>query len=142
MGQTSFSGPMKIGTVREGANVNLGGVVLTQTVALAQNSTTAVSGTMKVPANAQILDLYCDVGTAYNSGTSATLSVGTAAAGTQYVGSVDVKSAAGRISAAFTGAQLLAMANVGANTSVVATVTPSGSTSAGHVRVTMLYRQN
>jgi hypothetical protein len=41
----------------------------------------------------------------------------------------------------YTQAQLAAMNNIGANTSVVATVTPVGATSAGNVVVTIRYLQ-
>lgn len=120
---------------------NHGDVVLTQTALIGQNSTNAVSATFTLPADAQILDIIFDVLTVFNSAVSATGSVGTAAGGTQYAGSVDVKTAAIRIRPTFTAAQLAAMDDIDANTSVVATVTPSGATSAGQVRVTIVYAQ-
>jgi hypothetical protein len=69
-----------------------------------------------------------------------TLTVGTAAAGTQYAGSVDAKTA-GRVRPTFSAAQLAAMDDIDTNTSVVATITPVGATSAGQVRVTLVYVQ-
>lgn len=141
MGASTFSGPLLAGTVREGAGQNTGYVVLSQTGTITQNSTSAVSTTFTLPENAQILAIHVDVTTAFNSATSATLSVGTAAAGTQYASSVDVKTAAGRIVPTYSGTQLGNMASIGSNTSVVATVTPSGATSAGAVRVTLVYAQ-
>ena len=141
MASSTFSGPIQAGTIRDGSANNVGKVVLSQTAVLDQNSTTAVSNTFYLPANAQIVDIIADVLTAFNSGTSATLTVGTAAAGSQYAGSIDAKTA-GRTYPTYSAAQLAAMDNIGSNTSVVATVTPDGATSAGQVRVTLQYVQN
>ena len=132
---STFQKPVR---VCDESRASIGNVVLSQTAVLNQNSTTAVSGTFAVPAGAQLVDVVVDVLTAFNSATSAVLSVGTAAAGTQYAGSVDAKTA-GRVRPTFTAAQLAAMDDVGTNTSVVATITPTGATSAGQVRVTVLY---
>lgn len=143
MARTTFSGPLASGDKEAGVSggSNVGLVVLSQTATITQNSTNAVSATFNVPANSQILRVIPDVTTAFNSASSAVLSVGTTAGGTQYTGSIDVKTAAGRIVPTYTGAQVAAMADVGTNTSVVATVTPTGATSAGAVRVTIEYVQ-
>lgn len=122
-------------------------MVLSQSVQLTQNSTTAVSATMYIPPGSQIVDFEVDVLTAFNSAVSATLTVGITAAATTYVSGVDV-TAAGRAAITYTAAQLAAMSNqsiVGVSAPTVApvvvTVTPSGATSAGYVNVTMLYVQ-
>jgi hypothetical protein len=150
MASTHFSGPVIAGDLQSGETngPNQGAVVLSQFTSITQNSTNAVSSTLYIPAGSRIVDFNIDVLTAFNSGTSATLSIGTAAAGTQYVGSVDVKTATGRIAPTFTAAQLAAMdcvsvLGVAAPTTapVVVTVTPSGATSAGYVQVTVLYVQ-
>jgi hypothetical protein len=149
MAATHFSGPVLSGDLQQGETngPNQGFAVLTQSTAIAQNSTTAVSSTIYIPAGSQIIDFNIDVLTAFNSATSATLSIGTAAAGTQYVGSVNAKTA-GRASITFSAAQLAAMSGVtvlgaAAATSapVVVTVTPVGATSAGYVEVTIIYAQ-
>ena len=98
-----------------------------------------------VPANVKLLEArlsaeYIDVTTAFDSATSAIITIGTAAAGTQYVGSINAKTA-GRAAITFTAAQLTAMLNVGTNTAVVITVTPVGATTAGAVTVTAFYVQ-
>jgi hypothetical protein len=143
MAVTHFAGPLQSGPIQAGgsAAANVGTAVLAQTGTITQNSTSAVSLTVTLPSGAQITNIIVDVLTAFNSATTAVLTVGTAAAGTQYVTSVDAKTA-GRASITHTAAQLLAMSNIGTNTSVVATVTPTGATSAGLVRVTVLYVQN
>lgn len=149
MGATHFSGPVVSGTLQQGETngPNQGFAVLTQSTSLTQNSTTAVSSTLYIPAGSEIIDFNIDVLTAFNSATSATLTIGTAAAGTQYVGSIDAKTA-GRAAITFTAAQLAAMNGVtttgtAAPTTapVVVTVTPVGATSAGYVVVTIIYAQ-
>ena len=141
MANSTFSGPVRSGTVREGASANVGLCVLSQTGSIAQNSTNVVDLTFTLPANAQILNFFFDVTTAFNSATSATLSAGTASGGTQYASGVDVKTAAGRIAPTLTGTQLTNMANITTNTSVVVSVTPVGATSAGAVTATIVYVQ-
>lgn len=142
MARTDFTGPLASGDRPAGSvgGSNVGFVVLSQTAVINQNGTNAVSATFRLPPNSQIVDILPDVLTAFNSATSAILSVGTAAAGTQYLASVDARSA-GRAARSYTAAQLTAMADTTTNTSVVATVTPTGATSAGQVRVTLLYVQ-
>jgi hypothetical protein len=122
----------------QGANVGL--AVLSQTMLINFNATLAQSGTINLPVNSQIVTILCDVLTAYNSATSATLTVGTAAAGTQYASGVNAKTA-GRTIPTFSAAQLAAMDDIGSTTPVVATVTSVGQPTAGQVRVTVNYVQ-
>ena len=149
MGATHFSGPVVSGDLQTGESYgpNQGFAVLSQSTSITQNSTTAVSSTLYIPAGARIVDFYINVLTAYDSATSATLTIGTAAAGTQYVGSIDAKTA-GRAAITYSAAQLAAMNGVtvtgtaaATTPPVVVTVTPVGATSAGYVVVTVLYVQ-
>jgi hypothetical protein len=141
MGQATFSGPVKAGTVREGAVPNLGYVVLMQSGTITQSSTAVVSSTVYIPPNSRIIEFFVDSSVAWDSATSATLSIGTAAAGTQYVASVDAKATAGRLTLAYTTTQLTAMSNVGATQAVTATVTPVGATTAGALKWAVVYSQ-
>src|SRR5690349_24694115 len=138
MGTSTFGGPMRIGDTAEGTLINVGTPLLSQATTLTQNSTTAVSGTLYLPTAAIIVDIIVDVLTAFNSATSAVLTVGTAAAGTRYAGSVNAKTA-GPVRPTFSAAQLTAMASIGSTTPVVVTITPTGATSAGQVKTTILY---
>ena len=149
MGTTTFSGPVRSGTLKTGETngPNLGFAVLEQETSITQNSTTAVSSTLYIPVGAKLIDIIVDTLTAFNSATTAVLSVGITAGGTEYASGVDVKTA-GRVRPTFTAAQLAAMSNVtvlgvAAPTTapVVVTVTPTGATSAGYVRVTLVYAQ-
>jgi hypothetical protein len=141
MSQSTFSGPVKAGTVREGATPNLGYMVMMQSGTISQASTAVVSSTVYIPANSRILEFFVDSSVAWDSGTSATLSIGTAAGGTQYVASVDAKATAGRLTISHTTTQLTAMSNVGATQTVTATVTPSGTTTAGALKWAVVYAQ-
>ena len=149
MGQTNFTGPILSGDLQQGETngPNQGFCRLAQSVQIAQNSTTAVSKTMYIPAGSQIVAFDIDVLTAYDSATSATVTIGTSAGATTYVSGVSAKSA-GRASITYTAAQLAAMSNqtvlgVAAPTpaAVVVTITPVGATTAGYVNVTMSYIQ-
>lgn len=153
MGQTHFSGPVIAGTLTSGNTFgpNQGNVELQQTTSITQNSTNAVSSTLYVPQGAKIISILVDVLTAFNSGSSAVLSVGKTAGGTEYASGVDVKAATGRIAITYTAAQLAQFDNVSVlgvavtaanqNKTIVVTVTPTGATSAGYVRVTLIYSQ-
>lgn len=151
MSRSTFSGPVLSGTVKYNTYNNIGNSVVSQTDILNQNSTNVVNATVYVPAQSQILRFTVDVLTAFNSATTAVLTIGTASGGTQYVTSVDAKTA-GRASITFTAAQLLAMSSAAINTTdsaaagqpistIVITITPTGATSAGQVLVTTEYVQ-
>lgn len=151
MAESHFSGPLTSGDlpyVGQTNGPNTGYCSLVQTVNLTQNSTSAVSATMYIPAGSIITGFDVDVLTAFDSVTSAVLSIGITAGGTEYVGSVDVKAATGRIAITYTAAELAAMSGqsvlgVAAATTppVVVTITPTGTTTAGYVHVTMHYVQ-
>lgn len=149
MAATHLSGPLIAGDLQQGAvnGPNQGAVALTQSTSITQNSTTAVSSTLYIPAGSRILGFYVDVLTAFDSVTSATLSIGTAAAGTQFVSGLNAKTVA-RTIPTYTAAQLAAMngvtiLGVAAPIAgpVVVTVTPVGATAAGYVVVTVHYVQ-
>lgn len=140
MATTYLGSALRMGSSALSDATDGGFAVLTQSAVINQNSTTPVSVTFRLPAGAQLLQVISDVTVAYNSATSAVLSVGTAAAGTQYVASVDVRTG-GRSTVPHTAAQVAAMDDIGTNTAVVATVTPTGATSAGQVVVTLTYAQ-
>jgi hypothetical protein len=150
MAATHFSGPVIAGDLQDGEvnGPNQGPVRLSQVANLTKNSTTAVSSTLYIPAGSIIESIVVDVLTAFDSATSATLSVGTSAGGTQYASGVNVKAATGRIAVTYTAAQLAAMSGqtvlgVAAPTTapVVVTITPVGATTAGYVHVTINYIQ-
>lgn len=141
---TYMQGALKSGdTASEYQNV--GYALFTQTTTVTTVSAgTAVSATITIPANCQIVNYFVDgIVDAVAGGGTATavaVTVGTAAAGAQYMTSTDMI-AGGRATTAITTAQAAAMDDVGSNTSVVITADPNGtvSTTQGVYRLTVVY---
>lgn len=140
MASSTFSGPIKAGDVREGAFANVGSVEMVQTAEIAVDATLVQSATMYVPANSEIIDIYVLGQEAYDSATSAGLTVGKTAAGTDFLASVNVKNT-GIQRATLTTAQAVLWRNVTTNTKIVATVTSVGQPTTGKVTVVVKYRQ-
>jgi hypothetical protein len=119
---------------------NVAGMLSAITATVAYTDTSAVTiGTL--PAGAQIVDINIDVTTAFNAGTTNTVTVGKTGSAAAYVTSTSVGSA-GRASVATTGVYS-AWANVGTNDVDYATVTFSqtgGAATAGAARVTIVYK--
>jgi len=147
MAQTYFGSTVRAGSGTLTDTVDGGFTVLTQTTTVTTVAAgTATSATLTLPASSQIISFFVDMvqdelvggGTA----TAIAMTIGTAAAGTQYVSSTDIF-AGGRAALTFTAAQLAAMADIGTNQSVVITVDPNGtiSTTQAIVRLTVVYAQ-
>ncbi len=99
MGTTTFSGPIKAGTIKDttgttvGADVtNIGSVVMAQSVVLdiigadALNQRVAI-----VPANSQIVDVILNVTTVNNDSGTATVQIGTSGDGNAFIPATNVK---------------------------------------------------
>ena len=147
MAQTYIGSTLRTGSGTLTDSVDGGFVVVSQTTTVTTASAgTATSATITIPAYSQIIDFIVDTvqneAVGGGSATAIAMTIGTAAAGTQYVSSTDVF-AGGRIALTFTAAQLAAMADVGTNQSVVITVDPDGtiSTTQGIYRLTVVYAQ-
>jgi hypothetical protein len=147
MAQTYFGSTLRAGSGSLTDTVDGGFVVMTQTNTVTTAAAgTATSVTEVLPVGSQIINIFIDtmVDEAVGGGTATAIAatVGTAAAGTQYVSSTDVF-AGGRFSPTFTTAQLAAMADIGTNVNVVLTVDPNGtiSTTQGVYRLTVVYAQ-
>ena len=81
MGNTTFSGPIKAGSIKDttgttvGSNVaNIGSVVMAQSAAITEAAASADVGIV-IPANSQIVEIHVLVQTAWDGGTN-TLDVG------------------------------------------------------------------
>ena len=147
MAQTYFGSTLRAGSGTLTDTVDGGFVVMTQTSTVTTVAAgTAVSVTEVLPASSQILQIFIDqvVDEVVGGGTATAIAatVGTAAAGTQYVSSTAVISG-GRAALTFTAAQLSAMSDIGTNTNVVLTIAPNGtiSTTQGVYRLTVVYAQ-
>ena len=86
MGTTTFSGPIKAGTIKDttGTTVgtdmkNVGQVLMVQSAAITQSTTAAASGIV-IPANSQIVEMSVYVTTAWDN--SSTLNIGTTSTST------------------------------------------------------------
>lgn len=147
MAQTYIGSAVRMGSGSLTDIVDGGYAVLEQTTTVTTVAAgTAVSSTITLPAGSQIVNLFLDtmVTPVVGGGTATTcpVTVGTAAAGTQYLSATDAIGG-GRIALSFTTAQCAAMADIGNNTSVVVTVDPNGtvSTTQGVFRLTVVYAQ-
>lgn len=135
------------GAVRSGdgaspllSGVGVGTAVFSQTqlVNFDAAGTVNVDATFTLPKNAQIENFIVDTLTAWDSATSASLTIGSTAGGTDYFTGVDVKSN-GRETASNSAAQLAAFDDIGTNTTVYVRVAQTGATTAGQARVTIQY---
>ena len=101
MGTTSFSGPIKAGTIATTTGTtlgtdmkNVGFVVMAQSEAITEAATSA-STNIIIPANSQIIDIKCLVTTVWDGGTN-TLDVGDGSTTDLYVNGM-VMTAAGLV---------------------------------------------
>jgi hypothetical protein len=144
MAQTYFGSTLRTGSGTLTDTTDGGFVVVSQTTtATTVAGGTAVSATITIPDYSQIIDLIVDMLTVPSFGTATKVdaTIGTAAAGTQYLSATDV-SLVGRTVLTFTAAQLTAMSDVGTNESVVFTIDPNGTVSSqGVFRLTVVYAQ-
>ena len=151
MGTTTFSGPIKAGTIKNttgttvGDNVkNTGQVVMSQSIMIdsqvAAGTTTYNVGV--IPDNSQLLGVTIRVAIASNAGGTATVSVGVVGKTTQFlIANTNVK-AAGETSALAAGGLDTADRFSGDN-QITATLISAGATATnGQITVTFTYVQN
>ena len=118
---------------------NIGGVLSAVTTTLAYTDASAVT-IATIPANSQIVDINIDVTTAFNAGTTNTVTVGKSGSAAAFVTATSVGSA-GRASVASTGVYS-AWADTGSS-DISATVTfaqTGTAATAGAARVTIVYK--
>tara|TARA_R100000455_G_scaffold17945_1_gene8773 strand:+ start:63 stop:524 length:462 start_codon:yes stop_codon:yes gene_type:complete len=149
MASTTFSGPIKAGTIKEttgttlGSNIkNTGQVVMAQTfaVSLASGALAAAVQDVVIPAKSQIIDCVIDVITAASGATN--ISVGDTVGGAaSLVNTFGIGTTAGRKYPTTQSGGTLAWEDVG-DADIRLTFTNSAATNAGEVRVTILYQQN
>ena len=148
MGTTTFSGPVKAGTIREttgttvGSDItNVGFVEMSQSKSITLSGASANTTVGVIPANSQITDVTMDVIIAGDDTNAATLSVGTTANGTAMIAATTAKTIARTRPIA---AAIPALADVGTTDSnVVAQFTATdGDGTVGEGIVTVSYLQN
>ena len=104
MGTTTFSGPVKAGTIRQGASANIGTLVCAQSAAITEAASEASTGII-IPANSQIINFYVLIQTAWDGGTN-TLDVGVSGDADLYVDGLPATVVGNhRATAAYTGTE-------------------------------------
>ena len=149
MGTTTFSGPIKAGTIKEttGTTVgtdmkNTGQVLMAQTAAvdLSNGAIAASALDIIIPANSQLVDIVFDSITAASGATN--ISIGkVGGAATAYVNTFAIGTTVGLKRPTTEAGGALAWEDVGTS-DVRFNVTNSAATSAGELRVTIMYLQN
>ena len=154
MATTTFSGPIKAGTISNttgttvGSNVkNTGQVVMAQTFStgdtLDSGASAANETTVIIPANSQIIDIVLDKPTVM-AGATCVFSIGDTVGGNAtFVNSysITIPSGAGRAYPTTESGGALAWADTG-TADVKLTWTSTGATTDGEIRATILYQQN
>jgi hypothetical protein len=99
MGQTTFSGPIKAGTIKDttgttvGTDVtNVGSVLMAQSIVIDIIGASALDQAVAVvPANSQVVDVILNVTTVNNDGGTATVALGTATDADAFLPATNVK---------------------------------------------------
>ena len=140
MAITTFSGPIKSGTVREGASENLGFTLMSQSAVIDIIGATNTTTIGIIPANSQIVDAIMNVTTVSNDSGTGTVIIGTAADDNAFMSATNVKAAA----VTHTGGTTALATDIGTtDTAVTATYTAAnGDGTTGAATVTILYMQN
>ena len=139
MATTTFTGPVKAGSIREGATANTGFVLMAQSAVIDIIGATATTTVGIIPANSQIVDVLLNVTTVNNDGGTATVQVGNSGDTDEYLPATNVKALAttrGTIGTEGT--------DIGtSDQTVTATFTAAnGDGTTGAATVTVLYMQN
>ena len=138
MSTTTFSGPVKAGTIREGASANTGTLVCAQSAAITEAASEATTGII-IPANSQIINFYVLIQTAWDGGTN-TLDIGVSGNADLYVDGLPATVVGNhRVTAAYTGTEAN-WRDVG--TSDVTIYVDSVAAGSGAGVVTVQYLQN
>ena len=149
MASTTFSGPIKAGTIKEttgtslGSNIkNTGQVVMSQThlIDLSNGAIAAGPTDIVIPANSQIIDCILDSITAASGATN--LSVGDTVGGAAtIINTFALGTAVGRKRPTTEAGGALVWSDTG-TADIKLTITASAATNAGTTRLTVLYAQN
>jgi hypothetical protein len=150
MATTTFSGPIKAGTIRDttGTTVgsdkaNVGFVLMAQSgnVVFAADGTETVVATL--PANSQIYQIAVDVTTAFDAGTTNTLDIGDGTTADKYADAL-AAGAQARVLATSDVSQIGNLIDIGtSDVDITVTYNQSGTAAtAGAATVTVLYLQN
>jgi len=148
MGTTTFSGPVKAGTIKDttgttvGTDVNnVGFVLMAQSAVIDIVGATATTTVGVIPANSKITEVQLNIVEASNNSAAATVSVGFSGATTALLNGTNAKAAALTYSTGMATASI----NIGTgDRTVIATFNPTGVVDGdeGIADVTVKYLQN
>ena len=148
MGATTFSGPIKAGSIKNttgttvGTDVkNIGHVTMSQSLFVLHSNTSDKASEVVIPANSHIKDIIVSVEVAF-TGTTNTLDVGIVGDSDKFVDNATLGTTIGTKPLGAT-AQCLAWKNVGTTDVKISAkfITSGGSNTAGKARITILYAQ-
>ena len=150
MANTTFSGPVKAGTIRNttgttvGTDVdNTGWVLMAQSANIVYGANGTETEIATLPANSQIFQITLDVTTAFNAATTNTIDFGDGTTADKYADALAAGSLA-RVLATSDVSQIGNLVDIGASDiTVTATYNQTGTVaSAGAATATVLYLQN
>ena len=150
MGTTTFSGPIKAGTIKDttgttvGENIqNTGFVLMSQSKVVALTGATANTTVAVIPANSQVVEVFADVTVVSNDTGAANVSVGNASNATAYIAVSNAK-VTGRLTAVNAAIISSAFFDVGTSDSKLTAVFQAGTGdgTTGSAVVTVYYLQD
>jgi hypothetical protein len=150
MGTTTFSGPIKAGTIKDttgttvGENIqNTGFVLMSQSKVVALTGATANTTVAVIPANSQVVEVFADVTVVSNDTSAANVSVGNASNATAYIAVSNAK-VTGRVTAVNAAIISSAFYDVGTSDSKLTAVFQAGTGdgTTGSAVVTVYYLQD
>jgi hypothetical protein len=150
MGTTTFSGPIKAGTIKDttgttvGENIqNTGFVLMSQSKVVALTGATANTTVAVIPANSQVVEIFADVTVVSNDTGAANVSVGNASNATAYIAVSNAK-VTGRLTAVNAAIISSAFFDVGTSDSRLTAVFQAGTGdgTTGSAVVTVYYLQD
>ena len=140
MGTTTFSGPVKAGTIREGASANVGTLVCAQSAAITELAANTESAIV-IPANSQIINMYVLVQTAWDGGTN-TIDVGTSADPDLFCDGMPATAVGNhRVTAAYTGTEA-SWKDIGTSDVTIYVDSVAGGSGVGVLTVEYLQNRN
>ena len=142
MGTTTFSGPIKAGSIREGASANAGFVKMAQSAAWTQTAASAASTGIIIPANSQITAITLYITTAPGA---ANMSMGTSSTSTELFTALAVGTAADVSKVALTSGTITDMdawTDVGTSDVTLYVLTNANTTGRGIITVEYIQNNN
>ena len=140
MGTTTFSGPVKAGTIRQGSSANIGTLVCAQSAAITEAASEASTGII-IPANSQIINFYVLIQTAWDGGTN-TLDIGVSGDADLYCDGLPATVVGNhRVTAAYTGTEAN-LKDIGTSDVTIYVDSVAAGNGAGVVTVQYLQNRN